>query len=130
FFECKSDYSVKFIYILVHVDNILFISKSSASVRTDLSNIFFMTNLREVKYYLDMKIEQNADHSILQLSQKIYLQQVLDHFDIDVYAKTHSTLMIKNFVKLSTIYEDDKLLITDLQIDYQQITESFLYVVI
>ena len=131
-FEHKSDTesSTRFIYILVHVDNILFISKSSANTRTDLSNIFFMTDLREVKYYLDMKIEQNADHSILQLSQKIYLQLVLDHFDADVYAKTHSTFMIKNFVKSFTIHEDDELLITDLQTDYQQITESLLYVII
>ena len=106
--------TIKFIYILIHVNNILFISESLTSIRTNLSNIFFMTDLREVKYYLDMKIEQNADHSILQLSQKIYLQQVLDCFDAGMYAKTHSTLMTENFVKLSTIHEDDEFLITDL----------------
>ena len=89
-----------------------------------------MTDFRKIKYYLDMKIEQNADHFTLQLSQKIYLQQVLDCFDADVYAKTHSTLMIKNFIKSFTIHENDKFLITDLQINYQQITESFLYVII
>src|SRR5204862_5979447 len=77
-----------------------------------------------------MKIEQNADHSILQLSQKIYLQQVLDHFDAGAYAKTHPTLMTENFVKSSTIHENDEFLITDLQTDYQQITESLLYTVI
>src|SRR5204862_3871686 len=38
-FEHKSDYSAGFIYILVHVDDILFTSKSPASARTDLSNI-------------------------------------------------------------------------------------------
>src|SRR6266480_7019386 len=38
--------------------------------------------------------------------------------------------MTENFVKLSTICENDKLLITDLQTDYQQITESLLYAVI
>ena len=89
-----------------------------------------MTALEEVKYYFDMKIEQNADHSILQLSQKIYLQQVLDCFDADMYAKTHSTLMTENFVKSSIIHEDDEFLIIDLQTDYQQITESLLYAVI
>src|SRR5204863_8238556 len=38
--------------------------------------------------------------------------------------------MTENFAKSSTIHEDDKLLITDLQTDYQQITESLLYAVI
>src|SRR5437868_11269817 len=38
--------------------------------------------------------------------------------------------MIENFVKSFTICEDDELLITDLQTDYQQITESLLYAVI
>ena len=116
FFEYKSDteFSIRFIYILVHVDDIFFTDELSTSARTDLSNIFFMTNLEEVKYYFDMKIEQNADHSTLWFSQKIYLQQVLDCFDADVYAKTHSTLMIENFVKSFTIHEDDELLITDL----------------
>ena len=66
----------------------------------------------------------------MQLSQKIYLQQVLDHFDAGMYAKTHSTFMTENFVKSFTICEDDELLITDLQTDYQQITESLLYVII
>src|SRR5436190_17777166 len=47
-----------------------------------------------------------------------------------MYAKTHSTLMIKNFAESSTIHENDKLFIIDLQIDYQQITESFLYIII
>src|SRR6266536_2646191 len=60
-FECKSgtEFSTKFIYILVHVDDIFFISESSTSTRTDLSNIFFMTDLEEAKYYFDIKIEQN-----------------------------------------------------------------------
>src|SRR5207248_11587226 len=47
-----------------------------------------------------------------------------------MYAKIHSTLMTENFVKSFTIHEDDELLITDLQTDYQQITESLLYVII
>src|SRR5204863_6030540 len=47
-----------------------------------------------------------------------------------MYAKTHSTFMTENFVKSFTIHEDDELLITDLQTDYQQITESLLYVII
>ncbi len=47
-----------------------------------------------------------------------------------MYAKTHFTLMTENFVKLFIIHEDDKLLITDLQTDYQQITESLLYIII
>ncbi len=131
-FEHKSGarFSTRFIYILVHVDNILFISESLTSARTDLSNIFFMTDLEEAKYYLDMKIEWNANHSTLWLSQKIYLQQVLDCFDTGAYAKTHPTLMTENFAKSFTICEDDKLLITDLQTDYQQITESLLYAII
>ena len=60
-------------------------------------------------------------------------QSYLSHnncFDADVYAKTHSISMTENFVKSFTIHEDDKLLITDLQTDYQQITESLLYVII
>ena len=56
-FECKSDYNVRFIYILVHVDNIFFTDESSTSAKTDLSNIFFMTDFEEIKYYFDMKIE-------------------------------------------------------------------------
>ena len=89
-----------------------------------------MTDLEEVKYYLDMKIEQNADCSILQLSQKIYLQQVLDHFDTDMYAKTHLIFMTEIFAKSSIIHENDEFFITDLQTDYQQITEFLLYTVI
>src|SRR5436190_15896965 len=47
-----------------------------------------------------------------------------------MYAKTHSTLMTENFAESSAICEDDEFLITDLQTDYQQITESLLYVII
>ena len=47
-----------------------------------------------------------------------------------MYAKTYSTLMIEIFVKLFIIHKDDEFLITDLQTDYQQITESLLYTVI
>src|SRR6266480_6560094 len=47
-----------------------------------------------------------------------------------MYAKTHSTLMTENFAESFTICKDDELLITDLQTDYQQITESLLYVII
>src|SRR5947207_9545887 len=47
-----------------------------------------------------------------------------------MYAKIHSTLMTENFAESFTICEDDELLITDLQTDYQQITESLLYVII
>ena len=62
-FEHKS--STGSTYILVHVDNILFTNELSTSTRTNFSNIFFMTDFREIKYYLDMKIEQNADYFIL-----------------------------------------------------------------
>src|SRR5436190_23052414 len=47
-----------------------------------------------------------------------------------MYAKTHSIFMTEIFVKSSIICEDDEFLITDLQTDYQQITESLLYVII
>ena len=59
FFEHKLNirFSIKFIYILIHVDNIFFTDKLLTSARTDFSNIFFMINLEKVKYYLDMKIE-------------------------------------------------------------------------
>ena len=75
FFEYKLSirFSIRFIYILIHVNNILFIDKSLISARTDFWNIFFITDFEEIKYYLDMKIEWNADCFILQFSQKIYL---------------------------------------------------------
>ena len=38
--------------------------------------------------------------------------------------------MIEIFVKSFIIHKDDEFLIIDLQIDYQQITESLLYVII
>ena len=38
--------------------------------------------------------------------------------------------MTKNFAESFTICKDDELFIIDLQTDYQQITESFLYVII
>ena len=38
--------------------------------------------------------------------------------------------MTEIFVKSSIIHEDDEFFITDLQTDYQQITESLLYVII
>jgi hypothetical protein len=71
-----------------------------------------------------MKIEHNTDYFILQISQKTYLQQVLDRFDTGLYKKTHSTLMTENFTELSKICEEDELLTADLQNHYQQITES------
>ena len=47
-----------------------------------------------------------------------------------MYAKTQSTFMTKNFAESFIICKDDELLITNLQTDYQQITESLLYAVI
>src|SRR5438046_3233119 len=47
-----------------------------------------------------------------------------------MYAKTYSIFMTEIFVESFIIHEDDKLLIIDLQIDYQQITEFLLYIII
>ena len=73
------------IYLLLYVDDILIASKSRSAIDTlkrDLSSEFEMKDLGEAKKVLGMEITRDRRSGKVSLTQKGYLQKVLQRFNI------------------------------------------------
>ena len=75
--------SGEYLYLLLYVDDILIIFKSRSSIdklKVQLSFEFKMKDLEEVRRILNMKIERDRVKGRVSLTQKAYLQKVLQKF--------------------------------------------------
>ena len=90
----------EYIYLLLYVDDILITSKSRSAIdklKKDLSSEFKMKDLGESKKVLGMKIERDRRSGKISLTQKGYLQKVLQRFNIDGDTKSVSTPLTPHF---------------------------------
>jgi len=95
----------EYIYILLYVDDMLIASKSRFTIdklKRDLSFEFEMKDLDETKTLLGMEIERDRRSDEFSLTQKGYLQKVLQTFNINSDMKSISTPLAPHF-KLKAI---------------------------
>ena len=75
------------IFLVLYVDDILLIGNDipmMQSVKTWLSNIFFMKDFSEAFYILDIKIYRDRSKRMLGLSQSRYIDLRLKRFNMEV----------------------------------------------
>ena len=96
----------EYIYLLLYVDDILIASKSRFVIdklKKDLSSEFEMKDLGETKKVLGMKIERDRRSGKVSLTQKGYLQKVLQRFNINGDTKSVSTPLAPHFKLKATM---------------------------
>ncbi|GJZ57227.1 retrovirus-related pol polyprotein from transposon TNT 1-94 [Tanacetum coccineum] len=82
----KSYAQGEYIYLLLHVDDMLIACKSNAeigSTKSLLKKKFNMKELGEAKKILGMEIVRDQSHKILRVSQSGYVSKILNNFRID-----------------------------------------------
>ena len=90
----------EYIYLLLYVDDMLIASKTRSTIdelKKDLSSKFEMKDLGEAKKVLGMEIEQDRRSGKVSLTQKGYLQKVLQRFNIDKNTKSVSIPLAPHF---------------------------------
>ena len=90
----------EYIYLLLYVDDMLIASKSRFAIdilKKDLFSEFEMKDLGEVKKALGMEITRDRRSAKVSLTQKGYLQKVLQRFNIDKNTKSVSTPLAHHF---------------------------------
>ena len=95
----------EYIYLLLYVDDMFIASKSRSVVdklKKNLFSEFEMKDLGEAKV-LSMKIERDRRSGKVSLTQKWYLQKVLQRFNIDGDTKSVSTPLAPHFKLKVTI---------------------------
>ena len=95
----------EYIYLLLYVDDMLITSKSRFVIdklKKDLSSEFEMKDLGEAKV-LGMEIEQSGRSGKVSLTQKGYLQKVLQRFNINGNTKSVSTPLAPHFKLKATM---------------------------
>ena len=95
--------SGEYINLLLYVDDMLIASKNRSSIdklKVQLSSEFEMKDMGESRRILGMKIERDRVKRRVSLTQKAYLQKVLQKFLIGDEAKSMSSPLTPHF-KLS-----------------------------
>ncbi len=71
------------VIITVYIDDFLLVKKNKSAiqnVKQCLNDMFKMSDLSSVFYYLDMKVKQNCAECIICLTQTAYINKVLQIF--------------------------------------------------
>ena len=121
----------KKIYLIFYIDNIKLIQSDKHildEISHQIAEHFQITNKDQIHHYLDMKIEINyqAQDSIICLSQKIYIKQLLKQFDMRNCTLV-STLMMSD---LQILDQSFKKYIEFIINDYQSLIESLQFLAI
>src|SRR5436190_11759208 len=126
-------HSEKKIYLTFYVNNVKFIESDEQAfnkINHQIMKHFQITNLDQIHHYLDMKIEidyqsQHQDLMIC-LSQKIYIKQLLEQFDMQNCLLT-SILMQHDLQILNQSFKKYIKFIID---DYQSLIENLQFLAI
>jgi len=98
--------SGEYIYLLLYVDDMLIACKSRSTIdrlKTQLFSEFEMKDLGEAKKVLGMEIERDMDNGKVRLTQKGYLQKVLQKFNISGDTKSVSIPLAPYFKLRATM---------------------------
>jgi len=96
----------EYIYLLLYVDDSLIASKSISAInklKNQLSSEFEMKDLGEAKRVLGMKIDKDRKKDIVSLTQKRYLQKILQKFNIQSDPMSISTPLTPHFKLAATL---------------------------
>jgi hypothetical protein len=78
-------------FLMVYVNDVLLASSDKnmqLETKSFLSSRFDMKYLEEISYVLGTEIHQDRNKGVLDLSQKIYIQHVLNNFSIHMFKYT------------------------------------------
>jgi len=121
----------EYIYVLLYVNDMLIASKSRSAIdklKKDLSSEFEMKDLSEVKKVLGMAIERDWRNGKVSLTQKGYLQKILQRFNIDGDTKSVSTSLASHFklkaIMSSTTIEEREYMT---RVPYSRAVSSLMY---
>ena len=81
------DNGSKFCFLVLYVDNILLATNDKSmlhEVKQFLSKNFDMKDIGETSYVIGIKIHRNRSRGILDLSQKAYINKVLERFRMKI----------------------------------------------
>jgi len=124
----------EYIYLLLYVDDMLIASKSRSAIdklKKDLSFEFEMKDLGEAKIVLGMEIERDRRSGKFSLTQKGYLQKVLQRFNINGDTKFVSTPLaphLKLKVTMSSTITEERECMT--HVLYANIVGSLIYAMV
>src|SRR5438034_9060138 len=124
-------HSEKKIYLILYINNVKFIESDEHAlneISCQIAEHFQITNKDQIHHYLDMKIEINhqAQDSMICLSQKIYIKQLLEQFSMQ-NCSSASTSMQYN---LQILNQSSKKYIEFIINDYQSLIESLQFLAI
>ena len=97
---------IEYIYLVLYMNDMLIASKSRSAIdklKKNSSSEFKKKDLGEAKKVLDMKIERDRRSGKVSLTQKGYLQKVLQKYNIDSDTKSVSTPLALHFKLKATM---------------------------
>jgi len=96
------------VIITVYVDDFLLVEKNKSAIQNIkqcLNDMFKMSDLSSVFYYLDMKVKQNCTERTICLTQTAYINKVLQTFQqlqtvsVDTFMNSDAVLMKKSITQ-------------------------------
>jgi len=123
-----------YIYLLLYVDDMLIAAKSQVEIgrlKAQLSKEFEMKDLGEAKKILGMEISRDRERGKLWLSQKQYLQKVLQRFGIHEDIKPVSTPLaphLKLSSRLSPTIDEEREYMK--KVPYANVVGSLMYAMV
>jgi len=99
------------VIITVYVNNFLLVEKNKSAIQNIkqcLNNMFKMSDLSFMFYYLDMKVKQNCTECMICLTQTAYINKVLQTFQqlqavsVNTFINSDAVLM-KEFITQADI---------------------------
>ena len=75
----------RLIFLVLYVDDILLASNDMTfllETKSFLLNNFEMEDVRDVSFVISFQIQRDSTHEILSLSQKVYIDKVLDRYSM------------------------------------------------
>ena len=75
----------KKIYLTLYINNIKLIESDKHALNKishQITEYFKITDKDQIHHYLDMKIKVDCQNQMIHLSQKIYIKQLLEQFDM------------------------------------------------
>lgn len=70
-------------------------------MKTELLSIFLMVDIRPIRFYLGLKIEQNHQKKTIKLSQYAYIKKILAKFHLD------KAYLVNKSIKDQTLFEQE-----------------------
>jgi len=117
------------VIITVYVDDFLLVKKNKSAIQNIkqcLNNMFKMSDLDSVFYYLDMKVKQNCTECTICLTQTAYINKVLQTF------QQLQTVSVNTFMNSNAVLMKEFITQADITViwQYQKAVRSLMYIML